>query len=599
MLRLGGPEPHGRRSGVVHILTETPRRRRSSAPARLTDPARRPGQLDVTAVEDRDLSQLLPESKKRAYDVHPLVEGVLDEGPSCQENCTSGGRPTSSPPSAGSAAVRSASSPTTRSGSAAASTHCPPRRRRGSCGMCDAFGVPLVVLVDVPGYLPGVGQEWDGVVRRGREAAARLRRVRRPPGDAGDPEDVRRRLHRDELRVARRDPGLRLARGRGGRDGCRRRGPDPAPAQAGRGRPRTSGRRSRPSWPPSTSGSPAASRRAVEIGVVDEVVEPDPHPLGAGHRAGEAPRPAAAIRGRARQHPAVNGPERLEGHGSVDPCPSRGAAAVVNNHRGCPDTRWPSGHGPSHPCKTSDAQSHRKVRGKLRRSPLSSQVLRIRSDNLVQPAHGRAVAGVPEGLQLVVPGATEQACSTSSVRSASPLAAFTHGRLQPLLRHHDVAVHAGGRVEDAELGRERVPLALDAVAGLLGDLEPQLASSRAGRMPAWPRCRPRPARTARPGTCPGPLAAVSNPVSRARQGCRPRPTRHEGTTLTAPCGRTERHESSPPGPPVLEGRLPQRSRTLTCQPWRTQLFFQPVPRGITRHPSEHWSILHHDHLQHQ
>ena len=33
--------------------------------------------------------------------------------------------------------------------------------------MCDAFGLPLVVVVDVPGYLPGVGQEWDGVVRRG------------------------------------------------------------------------------------------------------------------------------------------------------------------------------------------------------------------------------------------------------------------------------------------------------------------------------------------------------------------------------------------------------------------------------------------------
>ena len=27
--------------------------------------------------------------------------------------------------------------------------------------------MPLIVLVDVPGYLPGVGQEWDGVVRRG------------------------------------------------------------------------------------------------------------------------------------------------------------------------------------------------------------------------------------------------------------------------------------------------------------------------------------------------------------------------------------------------------------------------------------------------
>jgi acetyl-CoA/propionyl-CoA carboxylase carboxyl transferase subunit len=27
--------------------------------------------------------------------------------------------------------------------------------------------VPLIVLVDTPGYLPGVGQEWDGIVRRG------------------------------------------------------------------------------------------------------------------------------------------------------------------------------------------------------------------------------------------------------------------------------------------------------------------------------------------------------------------------------------------------------------------------------------------------
>jgi acetyl-CoA/propionyl-CoA carboxylase carboxyl transferase subunit len=33
--------------------------------------------------------------------------------------------------------------------------------------MCDSFGVPMVVVVDVPGYLPGVGQEWSGVIRRG------------------------------------------------------------------------------------------------------------------------------------------------------------------------------------------------------------------------------------------------------------------------------------------------------------------------------------------------------------------------------------------------------------------------------------------------
>jgi acetyl-CoA/propionyl-CoA carboxylase carboxyl transferase subunit len=48
--------------------------------------------------------------------------------------------------------------------------------------MCDAFGVPLVVVVDVPGYLPGVRQEHEAVVRRGAKllhafAACRVPRV--------------------------------------------------------------------------------------------------------------------------------------------------------------------------------------------------------------------------------------------------------------------------------------------------------------------------------------------------------------------------------------------------------------------------------------
>jgi acetyl-CoA/propionyl-CoA carboxylase carboxyl transferase subunit len=32
---------------------------------------------------------------------------------------------------------------------------------------CDSFGIPLIVIVDVPGFLPGAGQEWEGAVRRG------------------------------------------------------------------------------------------------------------------------------------------------------------------------------------------------------------------------------------------------------------------------------------------------------------------------------------------------------------------------------------------------------------------------------------------------
>src|SRR4051812_37208093 len=73
MLRLGGPEPHGRRSGVVHILTESEREAldRARGVASLLGSQ---GSMKVDAVEDRDLEALLPESKKRAYDVHPLVE---------------------------------------------------------------------------------------------------------------------------------------------------------------------------------------------------------------------------------------------------------------------------------------------------------------------------------------------------------------------------------------------------------------------------------------------------------------------------------------------------------------------------------------------
>jgi propionyl-CoA carboxylase beta chain len=32
---------------------------------------------------------------------------------------------------------------------------------------CDAFNIPILTFVDVPGFLPGAGQEWDGIIRRG------------------------------------------------------------------------------------------------------------------------------------------------------------------------------------------------------------------------------------------------------------------------------------------------------------------------------------------------------------------------------------------------------------------------------------------------
>ena len=164
-LRLGGPEPHGRRSGVVHVVTETTEEAYQRARL-LTHLLGAQGTLDVDAVVDRPLEGLLPESRTRAYDVHPLVAGVLDEAsttvelhPKWAPNITTtlgrfGGR-----------TVGVVANNPLRLGGCLDSSSAEKAAR--FVRMCDAFGVPLIVLVDVPGYLPGVGQEWDGVVRRG------------------------------------------------------------------------------------------------------------------------------------------------------------------------------------------------------------------------------------------------------------------------------------------------------------------------------------------------------------------------------------------------------------------------------------------------
>ena len=162
-LRLGGPEPHGRRSGVVHIVADTDDAAYSSA-RKLAALLGDQGTLDVSAVEDRDLAHLLPASPKRAYDVHPLVNAVFDKSGVELHSKWAPNVVTALGRFGGRTIGVIANNPLRLGGCLdSASAEKAARFVR----MCDAFGVPLVVLVDVPGYLPGVGQEWEGVVRRG------------------------------------------------------------------------------------------------------------------------------------------------------------------------------------------------------------------------------------------------------------------------------------------------------------------------------------------------------------------------------------------------------------------------------------------------
>jgi acetyl-CoA/propionyl-CoA carboxylase carboxyl transferase subunit len=168
MERLGGPEPHGRRSGVVHVTTKDDDTALQTA-RQLASLFGRQGRVTPAdtvgeAGDGRDLAALMPAQANRAYDVKPVVSALLDE-PGVELHAkwapnivTTVGR------FAGRTVGVIANNPLRLGGCLDSSSA---EKAARFVRMCDSLGVPLVVLVDVPGYLPGLGQEWDGVVRRG------------------------------------------------------------------------------------------------------------------------------------------------------------------------------------------------------------------------------------------------------------------------------------------------------------------------------------------------------------------------------------------------------------------------------------------------
>ncbi|BCB74372.1 acyl-CoA carboxylase subunit beta [Phytohabitans flavus] len=169
MAALGGVEAHGRKSGVAHMVVNTEAEAYVKA-RRITELFARPGAFNLSSVqEERDLRALLPESSRRAYDVRGLVRAVLDAEvdaapfeefqPRWAANVVIGlGR------LAGRAVGVIANNPSRKGGCLDSLSA---EKASRFVRMCDSQGIPLVVIVDVPGYLPGVGQEWDGVIRRG------------------------------------------------------------------------------------------------------------------------------------------------------------------------------------------------------------------------------------------------------------------------------------------------------------------------------------------------------------------------------------------------------------------------------------------------
>jgi len=171
MASLGGPDTHHKKSGVCHIVADDELDAYARG-RRLVGYFCQQGHFDRSKAEaeEIDLKALLPESARRAYDVHPLVEALLDHGvdgaPGFDEFQAKWA------PSmviglgrlAGRTVGVLANNPLRLGGCLNSESA---EKAARFVRLCNAFGIPLVVIVDVPGYLPGVDQEWGGVVRRG------------------------------------------------------------------------------------------------------------------------------------------------------------------------------------------------------------------------------------------------------------------------------------------------------------------------------------------------------------------------------------------------------------------------------------------------
>jgi acetyl-CoA/propionyl-CoA carboxylase carboxyl transferase subunit len=166
---LGGPDVHGGKSGVAHLVAETEADAITQARAS-TRLLAQPGVFELRAAgATQDLRALLPGSARRAYDVTPLIRAILDTTEDSQgfqelqprwaPNIVIGlGR------ICGGTVGVIANNPLRKGGCLDSLSA---EKAARFVRMCDSLGIPMLVMVDAPGYLPGLKQEWEGIVRRG------------------------------------------------------------------------------------------------------------------------------------------------------------------------------------------------------------------------------------------------------------------------------------------------------------------------------------------------------------------------------------------------------------------------------------------------
>src|SRR5215211_236682 len=169
---LGGASTHNRISGVAHFaavdeddLVDQVRQLLSYIPSNNLDDPPYFDPSDDPAREDPALDSLVPENSSKPYDMHQVLAAILDDSEFFEvqaafaTNIICGfGRLD------GHSVGVVANQPSVLAGTLDIDASVKAAR---FVRFCDAFGIPLVTFVDVPGFLPGTQQEYAGIIRHG------------------------------------------------------------------------------------------------------------------------------------------------------------------------------------------------------------------------------------------------------------------------------------------------------------------------------------------------------------------------------------------------------------------------------------------------
>ncbi len=168
---LGGASAHSTKSGVTHLTAQNDidciaqvKQLLSYMPQNCEDkPTKLPYEIGNETREQ--LESIVPESANQPYDMREVIEGITDEDSFFEihkdyaENIVVGFSRL-----AGRSIGIVANQPMSLAGVLDVESS---KKAARFTRFCDCFNIPLLVLVDVPGFLPGTDQEWNGIITNG------------------------------------------------------------------------------------------------------------------------------------------------------------------------------------------------------------------------------------------------------------------------------------------------------------------------------------------------------------------------------------------------------------------------------------------------